>query len=197
MSSRNCPLKLQASIATQSQMLLEIDIIAAAPVAPIAPTAPTARTAAAALTALVLKEPIVSTAPMPKQLSPDRPEVLIQAYLAEKAAWLAQHPTVRPAEYRKARKLKTPRPKVLKEQVFYMPRERRNLTGAIIVEKADWTNEEIIVWLDNRERQEQNKYNKLQLEFIGNGNRFAESGSRDIWARVEREYAQDSERYIL
>jgi hypothetical protein len=85
----------------------------------------------------------------------------------------------------------------LKEQVFYMPRERRNLTGTIIAEKADWTNEEIIIWLDNRERQEQNKYNKLQLEFIGNGNRFAESGSRDIWARVEREYAQDSERYIL
>jgi hypothetical protein len=73
MSSRNCPLKLQASIATQSQMLLEIDIIAAALVAPIAPTVPTAPIApiapiaAAALTALVLKEPIVSTAPMPKQ----------------------------------------------------------------------------------------------------------------------------------
>jgi hypothetical protein len=67
------------------------------------------------------------------------------AYLAEKAAWLAQHPTIRPIEYRKARKLKTPRPKVLKEQVFYMPRERRDLTGAIIAQKADWTNEEIIV----------------------------------------------------
>lgn len=195
MSSRNCPLKLQASIATQSQILLEMDITAARLVAPIAPTAPTAP---AALTAPMLIEPIVSIAsPMPKQLSPDRPEVLIQAYLAEKATWLAQHPTIRPTDYRKARKWKTLRPKVLKEQVFYMPRERRDLTGAIIADKADWTNEEIMVWLDNRERQEQNEYNQLEAEFTGNGNRFAESGSRDIWARVEREYAQDSERYIL
>jgi hypothetical protein len=78
-----------------------------------------------------------------------------------------------------------------------MPRERRDLTGAIIADKADWTNEEIIVWLDNREKQEQDTFNRLESEFIGNGNRFAESGSRDIWARVEREYAQDAERYIL
>jgi hypothetical protein len=71
--------------------------------------------------------------------------------------------------------------KVLKEQVFYMPRERRNLTtGAIIAEKADWTNEEIIVWLDNRERQEQSEYNRLEVEFTGNGNRFTKTGSRNI-----------------
>jgi hypothetical protein len=199
MSSRNCPLKLQASIATQSQMLLEMDIIAAAPVAPTAPTAPTAPIEAAALAAPVLIEPTVSIAsPVPKQLSPDRPEVLIQAYLAEKAMWLAQHPTTRPTDYRKARKWKTLRPKVLKEQVFYMPRERRDITtGTIIAEKADWTNEEIIVWLDNRERQEQSEYDRLEVEFTGNGNRFAENGIRDIWARVGREYAQDSERYIL
>ena len=54
-----------------------------------------------------------------------------------------------------------------------------------------------MVWLDNRERQEQNEYNQLEVEFISNRNRFIESGSRDVWARVEREYAQDSERYIL
>jgi hypothetical protein len=78
-----------------------------------------------------------------------------------------------------------------------MPRERRDLTGAIIADKADWTNEEIIVWLDNRERQEQDTFNRLESEFMGNGNRFAESGSRDIWARVEREYTQDAKRYIL
>ena len=130
-----------------------MDIIAARLVAATAPTAPTAPIAATALTASVLIEPIESIASlMPKQLSPDRPEVLLQAYLAKKTAWLAQNPTIRPIEYRKARKWKTPRPKVLKEQVFYMPRERRNLIGAIIADKADWTNEEIVVWLDNRER---------------------------------------------
>jgi hypothetical protein len=42
-------------------------------------------------------------------------------------------------------KWKTLRPKVLKEQAFYMPRERRNLSGAIIADKAKWTDEEIMV----------------------------------------------------
>jgi hypothetical protein len=188
-------LKLQASITTQSQILLEMDITAARLVASTAPTAPAAPTAPTAPAAPAV--PVSTASLVPKQLSPDRPEVLIQAYLAEKTAWLAQHPTIRPAEYRKARKWKTPRPKVLKEQAFYMPRERRDLTGAIIADKANWTNEEIVVWLDNRERQEENEYNQLEVEFTGNGNRFAESGSRDIWARIEREHAQDSERYIL
>lgn len=204
MSSRNCPLKLQASITTQSQLLLEMDITAARPVAPIASTAPTAPIAPTAPALSVLTATTLPTASTtqpvltaPKQLSPDRPEVLLQAYLAEKTAWLAQHPTIRPTDYRKARKWKTLRPKVLKEQVFYMPRERRDLTGAIIADKADWTNEEIMVWLDNRERQEQNEYNQLEVEFVGNGNQFAERGSRDIWARIEKEYTRDAERYIL
>jgi hypothetical protein len=39
--------------------------------------------------------------------------------------------------------LKILRPKVLKEQVFYMPRERRNLTGTIIADKANWTNKRL------------------------------------------------------
>ena len=94
MSSHNCSLKLQASIAKQSQILLDLDIIATQPLTPTALTAP--------ITSSVLATPTAST--VPRQLSPDRPEVLMQAYLAEKEAWLAQHPTVRPAEYRKARK---------------------------------------------------------------------------------------------
>jgi MULE transposase-like protein len=237
-SSRNCPLKLQASIATQSQMLLDMEVVARQPLAliaptastapvaspvltaptastaPTAPTSPTASTAPTASTTPVaspaLTAPTASTVPVaspilavptaptiPKQLSPDRPEVLIQAYLAEKTAWLAQHPTVQPAEYRKAQKWKTPRPKVLKEQVFYMPRERRDLTGRIIADKANWTNEEITVWLDNEEKKEQDEYNRLESEFVRNGNRHTENRSRDIWARLEEEHVRDSERYIL
>jgi hypothetical protein len=174
MTSRNCPLKIQASIATQSQILLDMDVVARQPPAPIA----------------------LTTSTVPKQLSPDRPEVLMQVYLAEKAAWLAQHPTVRPIEYRKVRKWKTPRPKVLKEQVFYMPKERHNLTGTIIADKANWANEEIMVWLDNEERKGE-EYNRLQVEFDANGQRHIENGRREIWARLEEEHARDSERYVL
>jgi hypothetical protein len=78
-----------------------------------------------------------------------------------------------------------------------MPRERRDLTGSIIAEKANWINEEIIVWLDNEERKEEEEYNRLELEFIRNGNRHTENGRREIWARVEEEVARDSARYIL
>lgn len=134
----------------------------------------------------------------PKELSPDRPEVLIQAYLVEKATWLLENPTVRPAEYRKARKWNTPRPKVLKEQAFYMPRERCDVrTGVEIASRANWTNEEIIVWLDHRKLQEESDFTRLNAEFISNGGMHTERGSKAIWARVAEEQARDAERYIL
>ena len=46
-----------------------------------------------------------------------------------------------------------------------MPKERRDLKGNIIANKANWTPEEIIVWLDNKERREEQEYNSLQVEF--------------------------------
>ena len=78
-----------------------------------------------------------------------------------------------------------------------MPKERRDLAGTIIAEKANWTNKEIIVWLDNEERKDEEEYNRLESEFVRNGNRHIEDGGREIWARVEEEVARDSERYIL
>ena len=78
-----------------------------------------------------------------------------------------------------------------------MLKERRDLNGNIIAIKANWTNEEIIVWLDNEERKEEEEYNKLELEFVRNGNRHIETRIRDIWARIEQEHARDVERYIL
>jgi hypothetical protein len=78
-----------------------------------------------------------------------------------------------------------------------MPRERCDLIGTIIVNRANWTNEEIIVWLGNREKQEQDEYNRLESEFTRNSNRFTENGHKDIWARVMEEYTRDAERYIL
>ena len=120
-------------------MLLDTELVARQP---LAPTALTVSTVQAVLTTPIV--PVASTVQAilaeptaPKQLSPNRPEVLIQAYLAEKTAWLARHLTVRPAEYRKARKWKTLRPKVLKEQLFYMPKERHDLNGNIIATKAN------------------------------------------------------------
>jgi hypothetical protein len=211
MGSRNCPLRLQASITAQSQTVSRQPV-------PIIPSTTVSITASIPLEAtyasvnplpssqisigIQLSPPRVSLQPelqpqLSKQLSPDRPEVLIQAYLAEKDAWLSKHPTIRPSEYRKARKWKTPRPKILKEQVFYMPKERRNLAGIVIADKANWTNEEIIVWLANEEKREQDEYNRLNLEFTENSNRHTENRPRDIWARLQEEHARESEQYIL
>jgi hypothetical protein len=78
-----------------------------------------------------------------------------------------------------------------------MPRERRDLTGIIITDKANWTNEEIIVWLANEEKKEQDEYEGLELEFVRNGNRHTENGPRDMWARLQEEHARKSEQYIL
>ena len=78
-----------------------------------------------------------------------------------------------------------------------MPKERRDLNGNIIAIKANWTNEEIIVWLDNEERKEEEVYNRLQSEFDANSQRHAQSTGQEMWARVAEEVARDSERYIL
>ena len=78
-----------------------------------------------------------------------------------------------------------------------MPRERRDLTGSIIAEKANWTNEEIIVWLDNDKRKEEEEYNRLKSEFVRNSNRYTKNTRQEIWARVTEEVSRESERYIL
>ena len=69
---------------------------------------------------------------------------------------------------------------VLKEQVFYMPRERHDLNGNIITNKANWTPEEIMVWLDNMHKKDQDEYDRLQLEFTRNGNRHTLNTPREI-----------------
>ena len=78
-----------------------------------------------------------------------------------------------------------------------MPKERRDLNDNIIATKANQTNKEIIVWLNNEERKDKEEYNRLKSEFIRNGNRHIKDKGREIWARVKKEVARDSERYIL
>jgi hypothetical protein len=78
-----------------------------------------------------------------------------------------------------------------------MLKKRRDFIGTIIADKANWTNEEIIIWLDNEEKKEEEEHNRLELEFIRNSNRHIENEHREIWARLEEEHARDFKRYIL
>jgi hypothetical protein len=54
-----------------------------------------------------------------------------------------------------------------------------------------------MVWLDNEDKKSQHEYNRLESEFVRNGNQYTENGRREIWARVEEEVTRDSERFIL
>ncbi len=67
-----------------------------------------------------------------------------------------------------------------------MPKERRDLSGTIIANKANQTNEEIIVWLDYEERKE-DEYNRLQPEFDANDQTYTENTRQEIWARITQD----------
>jgi hypothetical protein len=78
-----------------------------------------------------------------------------------------------------------------------MPRERRDLTGNVTAEKASWSSEEIIVWLDNEERLQEEEDNRVQAEFEANNQRVTTKRPKEIWARIGRSYAREAEEYIL
>ena len=78
-----------------------------------------------------------------------------------------------------------------------MPRERRDLISTIIAKKANQLNKEIIVQLDNKAKKEEDKYSRLELEFISNSNRYTENRRIEIQARLKEEYTRDAKRYIL
>lgn len=75
----------------------------------------------------------------------------------------------------------------------YIPKERCDITGTIIIEKANWTNEEIIVWIDNEEKREQDEYNRQELEFLANSYKYIENRRQEIWARIQEEHVRESE----
>jgi hypothetical protein len=78
-----------------------------------------------------------------------------------------------------------------------MPRERRDLSGNIVAERANWTSEEIMVWLDNEVRLEEELNEHVQSDFTLNGNRHALSSASDVWKAVQQEQEQEKEQYIV
>jgi len=78
-----------------------------------------------------------------------------------------------------------------------MPRERRDLSGNIVAKKANWTSEEIMVWLDNEERLEEELDEQVQFDFTLNRNRHTLSSASDVWKAVRQEQEQEKEQYII
>jgi hypothetical protein len=79
-----------------------------------------------------------------------------------------------------------------------MPRERRSLQGGeVIANKANWTNEEVIAWIDNDNKRGDIVYDTLESEFRGNGGRQVLGSSREIWRTIEETTAKEAEKYIM
>ena len=85
------------------------------------------------------------------------PEMVYSRYLEEKGSWLAQHPHVLPAEYRKARGFQILSTKVLRDQVHTMPLPQIN-EGWRIHRQVRWLDEEIYAWIDYEQALEDRLY---------------------------------------
>lgn len=142
---------------------------------------------------------LIQAAPPPpkKQLGPNRPEMVFRRYTIEKEAWLAAHPAIRPSEYRRKRGWITLRKRQLQDHIRHMPEERRNLNGDIIQAKANWSTEEVMAWLDNEERLEDEEYEKLDQQYKKDGHWGQQGGVRKIWDDIAREVEKEQEQYIL
>jgi hypothetical protein len=139
--------------------------------------------------------PSPSLTPQLLLLAPSRPEVLIGLYLTARDLWLAENPTIKLAQYRKARKWRVLRHKQLIEQIYYMPRERRDLaTSKIIAHTPKWADDEVYAWIDYDEHQEEEIEQDIRIE---DQQGLQQSGIKGVWAGVNRRIEQDRERYII
>ncbi|KAL8649887.1 MAG: hypothetical protein Q9210_004136 [Variospora velana] len=132
-----------------------------------------------------------------RPLAPNRPELLVQAYTQEKNLWLNAHPTVRPSEYRKARGWPTYRPKVLQEQLRFMPPERRDrITKRVTSNNPKWTDEEIYAWIDYEGKEEDEIVKTLDAEYLAKG-RLQTKGFRELMAEAAEQVRLQREKYIV
>jgi hypothetical protein len=65
---------------------------------------------------------------------PGRLELIYKAYLAEKEAWLAANPTVRPTQYHKKRGLTNWANSICNQQKIFLPRDRLDLRTETLIE---------------------------------------------------------------
>lgn len=108
--------------------------------------------------------------PDTRPIWPSRPELIYQAYLAEKEAWLASNPNVLPAQYRTKRGLTRWSDKWCQQNTKFLPASRLNLqTEALVRGDPKWTLEEIRAWLDWDQRKEQEAEQEAEAELIAAG----------------------------
>jgi hypothetical protein len=131
-------------------------------------------------------EPEPELPPDTRPIWPGRIELIYKAYVAEKEAWLAAHPTVRPSSYRQKRGFTDYPIRYCKEQVRYLPTQRLDLQSETLLEgRPHWTTEEIQAWLDNEALKEQEVERQVEAELVATGGFGRERGVQGLWSRIQ------------
>ena len=139
-------------------------------------------------------------APDTRPIWPGRIEVIYKHYIAEKEAWLASHPTVRPINYRKARGLRAYSRQWIKDNKWRLPLplQRLNLDTETLLDQEDgpqWTDEEIRAWHDYKELVEQRVEEEEEAAFIRRGGFSGERGIGSLWRQIDANIEADKARY--
>jgi hypothetical protein len=101
---------------------------------------------------------------------PGRPELIYQAYLAEKEAWLAANPAVLPAQYRNKRGLTRWSESWCRQNKKFLPYQRLDLQSEnLILGDPNWSYEELRAWLDWDEKKQQEADQEAEAELIAAG----------------------------
>jgi hypothetical protein len=101
---------------------------------------------------------------------PGRPELIYQAYLAEKEAWLAANPTVLPAQYRNKRGLPKWSESWCRQNKKFLPYQRLNLQSETLIQgDPNWSYEELRAWLDWDQKKQEEADQEAEAELIAAG----------------------------
>ena len=101
---------------------------------------------------------------------PGRPELIYQAYLAEKEAWLAANPTVLPLQYRHKRGLPKWSESWCRQNKKFLPYQRLNLQSETLIPgDPNWSYEELRAWLDWDQKKQEEADQEAEAELIAAG----------------------------
>jgi hypothetical protein len=139
-----------------------------------------------------------SQPPDTRPIWPGRPELIYKRYLAEKEAWLASHPEIRPAQYRRARKLEQYSQRWCRQNKKFLPYQRLNLETETLIEgDPNWDIEELEAWLDHEKQADQDMEDQFERELIeaGGFGRVKTGGIRGIMGSVESDIRAEKVMY--
>jgi hypothetical protein len=101
---------------------------------------------------------------------PGRPELIYQAYIAEKEAWLAANPAILPAQYRSKRGLPRWSESWCRQHKKFLPYQRLNLQSETLIPgDPNWSYEELRAWLDWDVKKQEEADQHAEAELLAAG----------------------------